>query len=250
MCRKTIICLGVAVLLFACHPRIATEIPEPGNRAERLLAKLQNRNEGLETFKGLGEIRLWNAGGTQTARIAWLAAMDGRIRAEILGPSGRPLMKLAYDGRRFFLYSAPEDGIQKRRVRNPGLERAVNVPVTIRELVFFLAGKLPVYEYRDVELVTSDGPEADRLLMAGGWRGVMQQVILAPDHETAEAFRIYEGEDLRYQVKLADYQEHDGFLIPAQIRFSNGASEGFEIRMTRFWPNAGLRARQFVIEAP
>ncbi len=242
--------MGVAVLLFACHPRIKTEIPEPDSRAERLLAKLHSRNEGLETFKGLGDIRLWNSAGTQTARIAWLAAMDGRMRAEILGPSGRPLMKLAYDGRRFFLYSAAADGIRKRRVRNPGLERAVNVPLTIRELVFFLAGRLPVYEYRDLKLVTSGGPEPDRLLVRAGWRGLMQQVILAPDHETAAAFRIYEGEDLRYQVKLADYQEHDGFLIPARIRISNGASEGFEIRMTRFWPNVGLQARQFVIESP
>ncbi len=248
--RKVTICLGAAILLFACHPRMATQIPEPENRAERLLAKLLDRNEGLETFKGLGEIRLWHDAGRQTARIAWLAAMDGRMRAEILGPSGRPLMKLAYDGQSFFLYSAGEEGIRKRRVRNPDLERAVHVPVTIRELIFFLGGRLPVYEYRDVQLVTSGGREPDRLIIKGDWRGFRQQVVLAPGHERVRAFRIYEDEDLRYQVELADYQAHGGFLIPSRIRISNGASEGFEIRMTRFWPNAGLRARQFVIEAP
>lgn len=250
---KEMMLLGVAVLLFtACHPRISTDIGEAGSNAERLLSKLYKQNNELETFKGIGEIRLWNARGARTARIAWLAKVDGsRLRAEILGPSGRPLMKLAYDGRRFYFYSVTDEGVRQRRIRNPSLERAVEVPLTIRELILFLAGRFPVYEHGEVKLAVSSGPqEPDRLVLTGDWSGLKQQLNLTPDHDAVKSLSIYDRGDLRYHAELAEYRLLDGFLIPSRVRVSNGAAAGFEIRIARFWPNVAVRAQQFTISAP
>jgi len=239
--------LILLVLLAACHPRISTEPIEGDHPAERLLARLYTRNQNLQTFKGIGSIRLWHGAGAQTARIAWMAALDGRIRIEILGPSGRPLIKLAYDGESFYYRRAADEGVRQRNIRNPSLDRVIDVPVTLRELVFFLAGRFPLYENHEVRFAQSGSRPADRLILTHGLSGLREVLRLSGGHERLDSVSLYRGDTLRYQVKLSDYRQMDGFWIPSRLVFSSARSAGFEIRVERFWPNTAVSASRFVI---
>ncbi len=239
---KGVLSLLALILLIACHPRISTDPGDGSTPAERLLAGLYTNNQNLKTFKGIGEIRLWQASGFQTARAAWMATLDGRIRIEILGPAGRPLIKLAYDGKTLYWFQASSgDGLRQKRIRNPNLARLIDVPLSTHELIFFLAGKFPLYENRQVAL------DADQLELTHGPGGLRETIRLAQDHEEVESVSFYAGEKLRYKTELSDYRQEDGFSIPFRLVFSTGAAAGLEIRVERFWPNTAVSSRQFVI---
>jgi hypothetical protein len=243
---RTFCILSLLFLATSCQPRLVTEIPGRKGSSEQLLSELYHRNQGLETFKGIGKIRLWNASGSLTARIAWFCAIDGRMRVEIIGPAGPPLMKIAYDGSRFHFFQAGSE-IRRKRARNPNLRQVVAVPVTVRELVFFLAGRFPLYAHEEVEPVAGGGKKPYLLILSenyGGWR---ETIRIGEDHTIIEAVQLFEDGSLRYQADLSSYRSIEGYSIPSVIRITGGGGEGFEIRMERFWPNPALTDGQFVI---
>lgn len=247
---KGVFCFLVLILLAllaACQPRISTEPVEGDRPAEELLARLYSRNQNLQTFKGIGSIRLRQGAHVQTARIVWMAAMDGRIRIEILGPSGRPLIKLAYDGKTFYYRQAADEGVRQRNIRNPSLDRVIDVPLTMQELVYFLAGRFPLYENHEVRFAQSGSRPADRLILTHGLGGLREVLRLSDSHESVDSVSLYKGDALRCQVELFDYRQADGFFIPFRLVFSSARSTGFEIRVERFWPNTAVSASRFVI---
>ena len=247
MRRRGVVCLLALVLIAACQPRIQPDMGDGETRAERLLAKLYHRNQTLKTFKGIGNIRIWNAAGSQSARIAWLGDIDGRLRLEILGPAGRPLMKMAYDGNCFYYYSVDTQEIRKHWLSNPSLERVIDVPVTIRELVFFLAGRFPVYAHGQVEIIQTDAAGADQLLLRRFLSGIVEKITLASDHASVSAVSVYDGQSPAYTAKLSDYRQIDGFSIPGQIGLTNGGAAGLVIQIHQYWPNISVEDQQFVI---
>jgi len=247
MRRRGVVCLLALVLIAACQPRIKPDIGDGETRAERLLAKLYHRNQTLKTFKGIGNIRIWNAAGSQSARIAWLGDIDGRLRVEILGPAGRPLMKVAYDGKCFYYYSVDTQEVRKHWLSNPSLERVIDVPVTIRELVFFLAGRFPVYAHGEVEMIRTDAEAGDQLILRRFWSGMVEKITLTPDHTSVSAVRIYDGQTPSYTANLSGYRQIDGFYIPGRIAFTSEGAAGFTIQMHRYWPNVSVEDQQFVV---
>ncbi len=234
------------MLIAACQPRIKPDVREGETRAERLLGRLYHRNQTLQTFKGIGSIRIWNAAGSQSARIAWIGDMDGRLRVEILGPAGRPLMKLAYDGGCFSYYSMDTREVRQHRLANPNLDRVTDVPVTIQEMVYYLAGRFPVYAHGEVDMIRTEAA-ADQLGLRRFWSGMVEKITLSPDHAAVSAVSIYDGQSLSYTAKLSDYRQVHGFSIPWQIVLSNGKEAGFAIRIHQYWPNVSVEDQQFVI---
>jgi len=245
-CKGLVLFLAV-VSIYACHPRISPDLGKPTTNAERLLSKLYERNKSLKTFKGIGRIRIWNASGSQSARMAWLGEVGGRLRVEILGPSGRPLMKLAYDGAYLYHYSMDGEGVEKHKARNPGLGHVIDVPVSIRELVFFLGGRFPVYAHGRVQLRQTGPSRTDQLLLRRPWCGVIEKIALTQDHTAVESVSIYDWGGLSYRARLSEYRKRGDFSIPGRILISNGESAGFEIRINRYWPNVDVKDRQFSI---
>ena len=235
------------MLIAACQPRIKPDVREGATRDERLLARLYHRNQKLQTFKGIGSIRIWNAAGSQSARIAWLGDMDGRLRVEILGPAGRPLMKLAYDGECFSYYSMDIREVRQHRLANPNLDRVTDVPVTIQEMVYYLAGRFPVYAHGEVDMIRTGAPAGDQLVLRRFWSGMVEKITLSPDHTSVSDVSIYDGRHPAYTAKLSDYRQVHGFSIPWQIVLSNGKEAGFAIRMHQYWPNVSVEDQQFVI---
>ncbi|MFO7839239.1 MAG: hypothetical protein R6X08_07060 [Desulfosalsimonadaceae bacterium] len=246
--KATLCCLAV-FFLAACHPRLSRQIDFADSKAGSLLRLLNTRNKGLETFKGIGSLRVWNAQGVQTTRIAWLAALDGRMRAVVMGPAGNPLMRFSYDGRSLYFASADREGVRQKGCEDPGLQHILDVPVSIGELIVLLAGRVPVYDYKEAALVRSRsgaGPPK-QLVLTNEWSGLREKIRLRPDRQSAASVAIYEGEDLRYQAKLADYRQVNGFSLPGRIVVSGAGAAGFALRAERIWTNVPVEDEQFVI---
>lgn len=251
MRSKAMLCCLAAVFLGACHPRVAPQIDFPDSRTGNLLQRLNTRNHGLKTIKGIGKLRLWNAQGRQSSRIAWLATLDGRMRAVVLGPAGNALMRFSYDGSSLYFASAAKDGVRKKACEDPGLQHILDVPISIGELIAYLGGRVPVYEYEEAAFVPgrarSDAEVPQQLVLTNDWSGLREKIRLRPDRASASSVAIYEGRDLRYQAKLADYQQVNGFSLPGQIEVTGAGSAGFALRVERIWTNIPVEDEQFVI---
>ncbi len=251
MRSKAMLCFLAAVFLGACHPRIAPQMDFPDSRTGSLLQHLNTRNKGLKSIKAIGRLRLWNAKARQSTRIAWLAALDGRMRAVVLGPAGNAWMRFSYDGSSLYFASAAREGVRKKGCEDPGLQRILNVPISIGELIAYLGGRVPVYDYDEAAFAPgrarSDAGAPQQLVLTNDWSGLREKIRLRPDGNSASSVAIYEGENLRYRAKLADYRQVNGFSLPGRIEVTGAGSAGFALRVERIWTNIPVEDEQFVI---
>ncbi len=239
-----------AVAFFpACHPRISPDTGKAESSAESLLFRLYSRNKSLKTFKGIGRISIWSEEGAQSARIAWLASVRGRMRAEVLGPAGRPLLKIAYDGEVLYFYKAGMGEIKKKRIDSPDLGSIMEVPVEIGDLVLFLAGRFPVYDYARIEKVDTGPDTGEKLVLKSLWSNVVEKISFFPGSDAVESVQVFDWRGLRYRADLSGYSSINGYSVPGRIMVKGSEGAGFEIRVSRFWANAEAGRERFVISA-
>ena len=136
-----------ACATFTSSPRFASD------GAEARLEQIASLNASVATFKGTGSVVITEKGVAQRFRIAWAGAAPNLLRMEILA-SATPVESLAYDGKRLQLRShMGSHRPYTNRDKNPSLERATGIPITLLDLHALLAGKFYVGTFKDARLM-------------------------------------------------------------------------------------------------
>ena len=149
---RSLIVLLILPLFSACatftsSPRFASD------GAQEQLKQIASINASVATFKGTGSVIITKKGVAQRFRIAWAGAAPNRLRMEILA-SATPVESLAYDGERLqFRSHMGSHSPYTKRDKNPSLERATGIPITLLDLHALLAGKFYVGAFKDARLM-------------------------------------------------------------------------------------------------
>ena len=96
----TAACAGL--FQWAAHKPVDEQRTAELNEARKLLATLEERNRNLQTFKGIGRLKLRQAGNVLSIRLAWIGSYPDKLRITVMNVVGQPTASLATDGR--FLY--------------------------------------------------------------------------------------------------------------------------------------------------
>lgn len=244
-CSWALVFLAAALLMSGCaHWRSVDNPAEMA--ARRTLTRLQTVNAGLSDCKGLGQVTLRTGSKSQHARLAWAAKIPDQLRLELLAVSGHPLAALASDGSHLYLRDSTSDRFHKSNSPQANLEQLVQVPLRVPDLIAYLMGRTPAVAAE--RMVQMDNPhEPGYILELSRWWGaISQRIFLNPDRKTITRVVNFAAEGkVAYLVDLADHRSEGEFLFAHRLSAFTPEGNRIDIRLERFWPNAGIDGGAF-----
>jgi len=211
----------------------------------RFLSLIEQKNDAVTSFKGIGKISVWDSYGSRTSRAAWLGAGDGRLRIEFLGLPGQPVAKFIFDGNRYSFLSHIDQKIYSQSCSDPNLEQVTGVSIKTSEVIEYLAGGVPVYEHDSVLLEQSESGNIDVLIFRKNWLGVVEKIFFRGSE--IEKVEIFKWGTKTYQVTFK-YQntvsKHQG---PSYLVITNGEGQGFSFAVDRQWTEINVLPYMFEI---
>ncbi len=248
------ICLTAVLFISACGTfrdrTVITppEIPIREDLAQKLLSALQSRNQTLQTFKGVGNLRLWKNNKRHIGRVAWIGAVPASLRFELLDVSGRRLATVSSDGEWFYLLSHIERRFYRRASSDPSLKQIVSVPVTTRDLLLFLTGRIPIREHHSVSVTETESEYL--LIFKSEWGFIREKIFLDPETSDVRKIEIFNmAESLVYRAEFEDIREIPGeYRVPFRIKLSDETGDtGFQLSTAESWPDVTISPSTFVL---
>lgn len=220
--------------------------------ALELLSSLRVINGSLSTFKGLGTISLYQNGQIQRFRSAWAASGPDKIRIQLFGPTGQPIISIACDGRYYYFMSPEKEGIIKQRVGAMGLKRYIEIPIGTAELFSFFCGR-PIVPGPDPPIANIEkdplhGTVLVLLESSGEW---VDSIYL--DSRAQSIREIVRRDDqgvLQWRALFEDVMKLDNYQIPQRITLYAENEVSIRIEVDRFWANPSISKDMFVLNDP
>lgn len=228
-----------AFLLTGCSalaPRPSPQEVALRAEAEQLLQQIASRNPGLDSFKGVGTIRLEQPRQTPiSGRLAWVARKPSKVRFVFLA-SGRPVLVFAADGRHVYLVDprTPEKTYTKVRSSAGRLDRLVSMPLRTADLIALLAGRTPVLDHSEVVLQT-DPELGTRVLVLRKWWSAVEKIHLDRKKDSVKRVDFLErGGGLRYRVEFLQEQTVQEFAVPKRLKISDDKGAALTLTLDRY----------------
>jgi len=215
----------------------------------RFLSILEQRNNAVKSFKGIGKISVWDSDMSRTSRAAWLGAADGRLRIEFLGLPGQPVAKFIFDGNHYSFLSNLDSQIYRKASSDPNLKQVTGVSIKTSEMIEYLAGGIPVYEHDSVLLkqADSDSDSDDRyvLIFRKYWLGVVEKIFF--NGSVPEKVEIFRWGSKAYQVEFKTIKIVNKLQVPFHLVITNGDNQGFSFIVDRYWSDINVLPSTFEI---
>jgi len=217
-----------------------------------VIARLEQTNAGLTSFKGIGKIKIWKSGGLQSTRVVWAGYQTEKLRLEILGPGGIPFSSVVYDGSRLSLSLHSERRFYQKQTRRADLSRLISMPVTVHDALSILAGRVPILKNATLAIEnTAPGQQYVLLLKKGWFKKRTGKIYLREDMKTVWKYELFQGKDtLLYRVEFLSRRPYGDYQLPNALLFSNDLQTRIRIDVDNIWPDAILPPSVFVLKPP
>jgi len=216
--------------------------------ARKLLDHLARQNNTLTHFKGLGTYRLKGPQGLISGRMGWACIRPDRFRTDILDFSGRPFTTIASNGQ--WLYARLKGEIQKKSSTGTTFKRIIGTPVTVKDMIAFLSGRIPIQAYRQAR-VRSGHEQGPVLILKGKWDRLVEDVYFHKETLMPRRVVIYaESGETAYQVDIGPRFNQDGYSFFRTLAFNDDEKNGLEIKLDKLWLVADLPASIFELQNP
>ncbi len=246
--------LGIVVAFFlaSCvrYTGVSGPVEDHVIEAEKRLSAAMGSNAGIESFKGIGNIRYVENGRIQSVRAVWAGVVPDKIRIEALGASGQPMVRLATDGTWFYLDSAHPQRFYKSRSRNR-LGKLFPVAITADALISLLVGRPPVCEHRSLSLQPNRDGSGSFLVLKRRWRGIAQKIFFDPAGKSVVHVEVFDSTGgLAYRAQLEDRKTVSGFSLPFRLRLFKNEQPVFGLAVDRYWINVPVKSSLFTLTPP
>jgi len=239
----------IPLFLPACYNIVKKdagfEFQKAPPEVSRFLSILEQRNDAVKSFKGIGKIRVWDSESSWTSRAAWLGAADGRLRIEFLGLPGQPVAKFIFDGNRYSFLSQLDQQVYGQTCSDPNLEQVTGVSIKASEVIEYLAGGAPVYEHDAVSLKQLGSEGKFVLIFKKNWLGVVEKIFF--NGSVLEKVEIFRWGKKAYQVELKNMKTLNEYPVPFYLVITNGDNQGFSFTVDRHWADINVLPSTFAI---
>ena len=231
----------------------AQELAVARTQARKLLLVLDHINDDLNTFKGVGKIKLWNKDNSHIAeRVAWAGAEPSSLSIVLL-ISGHPGPRLSTDGKYLYYLDLQnkKKPFKKIRVSDASLEKILSLPITSSDIIELLRGRVPLYRYSSAVLMPGLAGKEYVLILEKRWHGVIEKIYLTGDKKNPWKIEVFNGKGrLRYRAEFKGMRDIQGFRVPVRLDISNDAGDGFSLEIDRYLANVSVSASMFVLKPP
>jgi hypothetical protein len=221
--------------------------------AQALLAGLSRQNASLNSFKGLGKIKIWQKGRlTIDERVAWVGYERNKLSI-VLMISGYPAVKMTSDGKWFYYYEAGEGKpiYKKIPATEASLKHIISIPIQAVDILDLLAGRVPLREHNTVTLYHQDAGEGYVLALKKWWGGITEKIYLDENKSRVRLIEYYSRTgSLIYRVRFEEMQMVNGYQVPARLSISNGEDTDFQLDVHKYYTDVPVTPSMFVLNPP
>lgn len=245
----------IAILFSSC-----TTAPRGGRPAgvggitdaEYVLDALKSINNSIDSFKGLGTLRLQDGDLVQSYRVAWAGAGEDRLRFEVMGPAGQTVVRIAIDGHYLYFHSTYPQRFLRRPLSNTSLKHLTKVPIKIADLQAFIRGRIPIRPHHRIAFANDRESDSRILYLKNWWGGVVEQIHLNPNQNHVQQVDFFSlNGALAYRAQIEDHHFEDTWAMPKRLVFSRiDANQEFELIVDRFWMNVPVSDGLFTLQNP
>ncbi|QTA92186.1 DUF4292 [Desulfonema magnum] len=213
--------------------------------AQHLLTSLKNKNHTLNSFKGIGKIKIWDKDKFQIARVAWLGAAPGKLRIEALNVSGQPVASIAGDGKWF--YYRNHDDFYKKQASDPSLKKIVSVPVRSSDIFSMLAGRVPIQEHHLALIVKHESEYV--LELQSKWGNIIEKIYFDTSKTIVSKIEMFDAfGSLTYRAAFGRIRTIGDYQIPFTLELSDDDDDaGFQLHISNYWTGVPVPPSKFIL---
>ncbi|MDD2388348.1 MAG: hypothetical protein PHP23_01255 [Desulfobacterales bacterium] len=257
-CVRSIVACAGLIILSACGSLMQgtpVRMPAPGalpsDQAMSVLFNLQQKNIDLKTFKGIGKVRLINRRGSESARMAWAASVEEKIRMDVLSVTGQPMFTVSSDGKWFYMLSYAQHRFLKKETTRSSLKQLIDIPVETPDIIALIGGRIPVCEHQTAFLFY-DTDRTGYVLELVRRRGqIVEKIYLDDSRRSVEKIERFDSSgDLVYRAEFRNISQMDGFLVPVWLMLHGKDGSSLELKVEKYWTNIFISPSVFVLTPP
>jgi len=250
-----ILVLTAFAVICACsaigiRPVTKTTVPDPAVR--RIFSTIDQTNTDLQTFKGVGKLKLWKNNTPQVQeRMAWVGAAPSRLSVVVFA-SGRPALKMATNGKRLYAvdFYNPKRTFYESAAPNFGLKRLLALPIKPSDMVSLLSGRIPLANYETARMqpdMTGPGFVVNLIVRSR----IVQKIYLNPSQDEVRKIEVFSNRGLLlYRAEFASRQDVQGYRVPFVLNISDDAGNGMHLTIDRYIANVEVDPSMFVLKPP
>lgn len=224
------------------------DLSETEKAALDALSAIHRINQRLETFKGIGKFTLVQDTRRLRTRAAWLGRDQGHLRMEIFGFPGHSAASFSSDGSYSYLYIHGEDTLYRIDSGNPSLEKILTLPITSKDLNYFLSGRIPIYKF---DLNKSEFIESDNgytLVLRNACFGNVEKIYMDKDKQNVRTVEVLNPFGaIIYRMEFGATAMIHGHRLPVEITISNGDGNRLHIHVEQQWTDVPVPPSAFIL---
>ena len=220
-------------------------VRQTSSAAQATIDRLLLFNQGLIDLKGIGQMKLHRSNQSTSARMAWAGTFPDKLRMDIMGSPGVNLVTLASNGKYVYLKLYQENRFYKKDNEKALFKGIVNIPITVREVVQILGGKIPIAPHRSAVLKDIDSDHTI-LELIDRWGNTCQRIFLSKKQGWPTGFEMVKPDGaVSYRTKIAEMMNLQRFKVPKHLVLSNTNGDRFELEVEKYWVNQPLPLSRF-----
>jgi len=240
--------IGLIFLLCSCAlpPTVLPPAIEAVT-AEELLGLLQQREEADTSLRGLAQIS-WREGkgNALRSRQALLIRKPGRIRSELFGLFGQPVLVATVNEREISALDLSAGVFYRGVASAENIYRLLHLPLAADDLVRLALNQAPPGNFPDPPLAVATAQGYQLTRANRQWR---QELHFSPERHLTKVVLYYRG-DRQVEAEYADFTGGDG-AFPLQMRlFLPLRQVEVTIRFTTLETNVALADDLFQLRNP
>jgi hypothetical protein len=219
--------------------------------AERIIENLRVHNANLKTFKGIGNIKIWDKNESFLFRSAWVGDAPQKIRIEFLGPHGQPVISLATDGDFIYYFSHVENRFYKKAIKKEGKAPFIKIPVELDKIIDLIVGRIPTGDYSYLKLEENPPEKGYILFLLFDKTDSVEKIFLDKDKKNVSMMECYRPDGtLLYRVTYNKNRQIGNYMVPFSLAIFDNDGTGFQLDVDRFWADTKVNPSVFVLPHP
>ena len=216
-------------------------------KALTILSSIKKKNNSFETFKGIGKITFINKNSFQTARVAWICSGNKKLRIEILGTGGRPVISAACNGKQIYFFSHLKQHLYKKKISDKLINKFTEIPLEFTDIIPLLTGRIPVRKHSFPLLHEKKELKEDILILKTTSGKLVEKIFLDKKNGNVHKIKIFNSKGkLAYK---AEFEKIENNSLAKQIKITGDDAE-VNLIINRFWIDIDLSPSLFILEAP
>lgn len=239
-------------LVTGCAGLVKPDIAEKtGPAAEAAVARIKDRNAGVPTYKGIGEIRVSTPDDAWSVRGAWSAAPDGRFRVEPLGLTGQPLAKMICDYEACHFQFIEDGCLKVVKSGAKSIDPLTGVAIDINDLILLLGGGIPIRSHAYAWIEPSPEEDSESVLVLAGRLGSpVEKIFFSQGTTDIDRLEVYGWKGLIFRAHIGSAMVVDGHRMPGELRIENEDPAGLSIKVERSWAGMPVSDELFSTDLP